>query len=76
MAARKAEFKHDCTATSLRNAAQKQEFGNALARFVTTCSLSHNSVVSKEFQELILTVNPEADYGLLRLSSSLVSRIV
>jgi hypothetical protein len=76
MTARKAEFKHNYTATSLRNAAQKQEFRNALTRFVITCSLSHNSVVSKEFQELILIVNPEADYVLLRLSSSLVSRIV
>ncbi|CAG5137353.1 uncharacterized protein ALTATR162_LOCUS72 [Alternaria atra] len=76
MAAKKAEFKHDQTATVLRNAAQKQEFRNALARFVTACSLSHNSVVSKEFQELILTVNPEADHVLLGSSSSLVSRIV
>jgi hypothetical protein len=76
MAAKKAEFKHNQTAIILRNAAQKQEFRNALARFVTACSLSHNSVVSKEFQELILTVNPEADYVLLRLSSSLVSHIV
>jgi hypothetical protein len=49
MAAKKAEFKHDQTATILCNAAQKQEFRNALARFVTACSLSHNSVVSKEF---------------------------
>jgi hypothetical protein len=49
IAAKKAEFKHEQTATILRNAAQKQEFWNALARFVTACSLSHNSVVSKEF---------------------------
>jgi hypothetical protein len=76
MATKKAEFKHDQTVTILRNAAQKQDFRNALARFVTACSLSHNSVVSKEFQELILTVNPEAEHVLLRSSSSLVSRIV
>jgi hypothetical protein len=49
MATKKAEFKHDQTVTILRNAAQKQDFRNAPARFVTACSLSHNSVVSKEF---------------------------
>jgi hypothetical protein len=76
MAVKKVEYKHDRTISILRNAAQKQQFRNALARYVTACSLSHKSVTSKEFRALILTVNPEADYVLLRSSSSLVSRII
>lgn len=76
MAVKHAESKHDQVLTVLRNAAQKQSFRNALARYVTACSISHSSVVSNEFRALILTVNPEAERVLLRSSSSLSSRIV
>jgi hypothetical protein len=76
MAVKKVEYKYDRTISILRNIAQKQQFRNALARYVTTYSLSYKSVTSKEFRALILTVNPKADYVLLRLSSSLVSRII
>jgi hypothetical protein len=76
MAVKKVEYDRDHTASILRNAAQKQQFRNALARYVTACSLSHKSVTSKEFRALILTVNPEADHVLLRSSSSLMSRII
>jgi hypothetical protein len=71
-----AESSHDQTVTVLRSAAQKQLFRNALARFVTACSISHKSVVSNEFKSLIMAVNPEAEHVLLRSSSSLSSRIV
>jgi hypothetical protein len=76
MAVKKVEYKHDHTISILRNAAQKQQFRNALARYVTACSLSHKSVISKEFAALILTADPEADHILLRSSSSLVSRVI
>jgi hypothetical protein len=76
MAVKKVEYEHVHTTSILRNAAQKQQFRNALARYVTACSLSYKSVTSKEFRALILTVNPEADHVLLRSSSSLVSRII
>jgi hypothetical protein len=76
MAVKKVEYKHDHTISILRNAAQKQQFRNALARYVITCSLSHKSVISREFGALILTVDPEADHVLLRSSSSLVSRVI
>jgi hypothetical protein len=70
------ESRHDQVVTVLRNAAQKQSFRDALARYVTVCSISHRSVVSNEFRALILTVNPEAERVLQRSSSSLSSRIV
>jgi hypothetical protein len=76
MAMKHAESSHDQTVTVLRSAAQKQLFRNALARFVTACSISHKSVVSNEFKSLIMAVNPEAEHVLLRSSSSLSSRIV
>jgi hypothetical protein len=76
MAVKKVEYEHNHITSILRNTAQKQQFRNTLARYVTVCSLSHKSVTSKEFKALILTVNPKADYVLLRSSSSLVSRIV
>ncbi|KAF7448758.1 Dimer-Tnp-hAT domain containing protein [Pyrenophora tritici-repentis] len=76
MATKHAESSHNQTVTVLRNAAQKQPFRNALARFVTACSISHKSVVSDEFKALIIAVNPEAEHVLLRSSSSLSSRIV
>jgi hypothetical protein len=65
----------DAATTILRNAASKQDFRNALARYVTACSISHNSVTFKEFRFLILTVNPEAAHVLLYSSCSLGSRI-
>jgi hypothetical protein len=76
MAVKKVEYDRDHTASILRNAAQKQQFRNALARYVTAYSLLHKSVTSKEFRALILTVNPEADHVLLRSSSLLMSRII
>jgi hypothetical protein len=76
MAVKKVEYKHVHTTSILCNAAQKQQFRNALTRYVTACSLSHKSVTSKEFRALILTVNPKADHVLLRSSSLLVSRII
>jgi nitrogen-specific signal transduction histidine kinase len=76
MAVKKLEYEHDYTTNILRNAAQKQQFRNALARYVTACSLSHKLVTSKEFRALILIVNPEADHVLLRSSSLLVLRII
>jgi nitrogen-specific signal transduction histidine kinase len=76
MAVKKVEYEHDHTTSILRNAAQKQQFRNGLARYVTACSLSHNSVILEVSGALILTVNPEADHVLLRSSSSLVSRII
>jgi hypothetical protein len=60
MALKHAESGHDQTVVVLRSAARKQSFRNALARYVTACSISHKSVVSKEFKSLILAVNPEA----------------
>jgi hypothetical protein len=76
MALKHAESGHDQTVVVLRSAARKQSFRNALARYVTACSISHKSVVSKEFKALILAVNPQAEYVLLRSSSSLSSRII
>jgi hypothetical protein len=76
IALKQAESRHDQTVMVLRSAARKQSFRNALARYVTACSISHKSVVSKEFKALILAINPEAEHVLLRLSSSLLSRIV
>jgi hypothetical protein len=65
MAIKHAESSHNQTVTVLRNAAQKQPFRNALARFVTACSISHKSVVSNEFKALIMAINPEAEHVLL-----------
>ena len=76
MAVKHVESSHNQTATVLRNATQKQSCCNALARFVTACSISHKSVVSAEFKALIMTVNPEAEHVLLRSNSSLSLRIV
>jgi hypothetical protein len=76
MAVKKVEYKHVHTISILRNTAQKQQFRNALTRYVTTCSLLHKLVTSKEFRALILIVNPKADHVLLRSSSSLVLRII
>ena len=75
MVVRKSLADIDAATTVLRNAASKEDFRNALARYVTACSISHKSVTSKEFRSLILTVNPEAAHVLLRSSSSLGSRI-
>jgi hypothetical protein len=76
MAIKKVEYEHNHITSILRNTAQKQQFRNTLARYITICSLSHKLVTSKEFKALILTVNPEVDHILLRSSSSLVSRII
>jgi hypothetical protein len=76
MAVKKVEYEHVHTISILCNAAQKQQFRNALTRYVTVCSLSYKLVTSEEFRALILTVNPKADHVLLRLSSSLVLRII
>ena len=61
MAVKKVEYEHDHTISILRNAAQKQQFRNALARYVTACSLSHKSVTSKELKTLVITVNSKVD---------------
>jgi hypothetical protein len=76
MAVKKVEYKHNHIISILRNTAQKQQFRNTLTRYITVCSLSYKSVTFKEFRALILTVNPEADYVSLRLSSSLVLFII
>jgi hypothetical protein len=76
MAIKHAESSHNQTVTVLHNAAQKQLFHNALARFVTACSILHKSVVSNKFKALIMAVNPEAEHILLCSSSSLSSHIV
>jgi hypothetical protein len=76
MAVKHAESSHNQTVTVLRNAAQKQLFRNALARFVTVCSLSHKSVVSNKFKALVMAVNPKAEHVLLCSSSSLSLCIV
>jgi hypothetical protein len=76
MAVKKVEYEYNHIISILRNIAQKQQFRNTLTRYVTICSLLHKLVTSKKFKALILTVNPEADYVLLRSSSSLVLRIV
>jgi len=75
MVIRKSLADIDVATTVLCNAASKEDFYNALACYVTVCSISHKSVTSKEFRSLILTVNLEAAHVLLRLSSSLGSRI-
>jgi hypothetical protein len=76
MAVKKVEYKYNHTISILRNTAQKQQFRNTLTRYIIICSLSYKLVTSKEFKALILIVNPEADHILLRLSSSLVLRII
>jgi hypothetical protein len=75
MVVRKSLADINAATTVLRNAASKEDFRNTLARYVTAYSISHKSVTSKEFRSLILIVNPEATYVLLRSSSSLGSRI-
>jgi hypothetical protein len=76
MAIKHAGSSHNQTVTAFRNAAQKQSFRNALARFVTACSVLHKSVVSNKFKVLFMAVNSEAEHVLLCSISLLFSRIV
>ena len=63
------------TRNTLRNACNKGSFRNAVARFVTSQSLAHNVVESKEFHAMCLTLNYEAGHALIRSHSSIPRRI-
>jgi hypothetical protein len=52
MAVKKVEYEHNYTISIIRN---------ALARYITACSLSHKWVTSKELRTLVLTVHSKAD---------------
>ena len=59
----------------MKNAVDKQCFRNAVTRFVTTCSLSHRSVTSEAFKDMILAANPEARHALINAATTLRPRI-
>jgi hypothetical protein len=59
----------------MKNAVDKQRFRNAVTRFVTTCSLSHLSVASEAFKDMILAANPEAGHALIKAATTLRPRI-
>lgn len=59
----------------MKNAVNKQRFRNAVTRFVTTCSLSHLSVTSEAFKDMILTAYPEAGHALMKAATTLRPRI-
>jgi hypothetical protein len=59
----------------MKNAVDKQQFRNAVTRFVTTCSLSHLSVTSEAFKDMILAANPEAKHALIKAATTLRPRI-
>jgi hypothetical protein len=59
----------------MKNAVDKQRFRNAVTRFVTTCSLSHLSVTSEAFKDMILAANPEAKHALIKAATTLRPRI-
>jgi hypothetical protein len=59
----------------MKNAIDKQRFRNAVTRFVTTCSLSHLSVTSEAFKDMILAANPEAKHALIKAATTLRPRI-
>lgn len=63
------------TRNTLRNACNKGSFRNAVARFVTSQSLAHNVVESREFHAMCLTLNCEAGHALVRSHSSIPRRI-
>ena len=63
---RRAKMRSDeKTRNTLRNACNKSSFRNAVARFVTSQSLAHNVVESKEFHAMCLTLNYEAGHALI-----------
>lgn len=59
----------------MKNAVDKQRFRNAVTRFVTSCGLSHLSVTSKTFKDMILAANPEAGHALINATTTLRPRI-
>jgi hypothetical protein len=59
----------------MKNAVDKQRFRNAVTRFVTSCSLSHLSVMSETFKDMILAANPEAGHALINAATTLRPRI-
>lgn len=59
----------------MKNAVDKQRFRNAVTRFVTTCSLSHLSVTSEAFKDMILAANPQAGHALINAATTLRPRI-
>jgi hypothetical protein len=59
----------------MKNAIDKQRFRNAVTRFVTTYSLSHLSVISEAFKDMILAANPEAKHALIKAATTLRPRI-
>jgi hypothetical protein len=59
----------------MRNAVDKQRFRNAVTRFVTSYSLSHLSVTSDTFKDMILVANPEAGHVLISAATTMRPRI-
>jgi hypothetical protein len=59
----------------IKNAVDKQQFRNAVTRFVITYSLSHLSVISEAFKDIILAANPEAKHALIKAAITLRPRI-
>lgn len=59
----------------MKNAVDKHHFRNAVTRFVTSCSLSHLSVTSNAFKDMILAANPEAGHALINAATTLRPRI-
>jgi hypothetical protein len=59
----------------MKNAVDKQRFRNAVTRFVTSYSLSHLSVTSQTFKDMILATNPEAGHALINAATTLRPRI-
>lgn len=65
----------DKTRTILRNACNKANFRDAVARLVTSQSLAHNIVESKEFKSMCLTLNSQAAHVLIHSHTTIPRRI-